>query len=363
MFPRPRRSSIIRRLTRSLVTISAVAVFVACMAFISFSVFRGRLSTVRSLTGLARITGHNCQAALAFDLANDATDMLWGFENETSVQRALLYDAGGEPFAHYVRADAAAPVTPPEDLASGHAFTEAHLWVAYRIEREDRLLGTLYLLDDLSDVRRKFWRDIAVFSIVLCGALLLSFVLALRLRKPIAGPILALADTARSVSEHHDYSVRADEPAGGEAQPHDEIGVLTHTFNTMLERVQQREAALRYAHAELERAHDELEERVKERTAELAASNRDLEEFAYVASHDLQEPLRMIASYVQVLGGRYRGKLDAEADKFIDYAVDGARRMQALIKALLAYSRVATQGREFQEVLLKDVLDRSADNP
>ena len=104
---------------------------------------------------------------------------------------------------------------------------------------------------------------------------------------------------------------------------------------------------IREAEAELERTVEQLER-----------SNEQLQQFAYVASHDLQEPLRMVSSYVDLLATEYGDQLDDEADEYIDFAVDGARRMQAMIDALLKYSRVHTQGEEFETVDVDAVLDR-----
>jgi PAS domain S-box-containing protein len=106
----------------------------------------------------------------------------------------------------------------------------------------------------------------------------------------------------------------------------------------------------------------QTEDRLKQITTEVQRSNTELEQFAYVISHDLQEPLRMVSSYTQLLAERYQSKLDADADEFITYAVDGAKRMQTLLYDLLEYSRVGTRGKSPSLVNCEDIVQQAMDN-
>ncbi|HEY2028111.1 MAG TPA: ATP-binding protein [Myxococcales bacterium] len=113
---------------------------------------------------------------------------------------------------------------------------------------------------------------------------------------------------------------------------------------------------------DLREARNSLAGKVEERTRELALRNRELEDFVYIASHDLQEPLRTVAGYLQMIERRYASKLDQDADDFIRFAIEGAQRMQALIESLLHYSRVSTKDKHFEWLLLDEPLDVALQN-
>jgi signal transduction histidine kinase len=168
----------------------------------------------------------------------------------------------------------------------------------------------------------------AVFIAVAVGLAATVVLLAIGLRAAAIRPLHRLASEARLVADgNFDRRVALAGPR--------EVTDLAADVNTMRERILAALAESRHANTLLQ-----------EHTEELERSNAELEQFAYIASHDLQEPLRKVASFTQLLQRRYQGQLDARADQYIEFAVDGAKRMQALINDLLQYSRVGRSARE-----------------
>jgi signal transduction histidine kinase len=178
--------------------------------------------------------------------------------------------------------------------------------------------------------------------------IVLTIVISFYLARGFTKPIKQLGIATKQISKGN-LSQRVN------IKTEDEFGLLASSFNKMAE-------DLAKSHAQIKDHSKTLEKKVEERTVELARSNAELEQFAYVASHDLQEPLRMVSSYVKLLERRYKDNLDKDADEFIAYAVDGATRMQQLINDLLTYSRVGTKGKPFEPTDSETVFKLATDN-
>ncbi len=176
-------------------------------------------------------------------------------------------------------------------------------------------------------------------------AVALTLSVALFLSFKIARPLIDLTRAADQVASG-DLERQVGHKSG------DETGRLAEAFNQMVTSLNQTYSRLRQEIAE----HKLTEAELVSKNLELQRSNQELEQFAYVASHDLQEPLRKVGSYMELVATRYRDQIDVDAREFIDYAVDGARRMKQMINDLLVFSRVGTQGKPLVPTNLNDVM-------
>ena len=197
------------------------------------------------------------------------------------------------------------------------------------------------------------WMDVTTgsFAVLVLGALAAGVLLWFFLRRWVTDPLSDLATDTRRVT------------AGDAGHPVSERGLgevraLTRDIEAMRARLVVLVEDARRSREELARSHAALEEQAED----LRRSNRDLEQFAYVASHDLQEPLRKVASFTQLLASRYSGQLDERADQYIAFAVDGAKRMQRLINDLLGFSRVGRLGTEVTDVDIEAALRQVVDD-
>ncbi|HEX6500114.1 MAG TPA: CHASE3 domain-containing protein [Micromonosporaceae bacterium] len=181
---------------------------------------------------------------------------------------------------------------------------------------------------------------VAGIVVIVAGALL-----AVLLQRMLADPVTELARQVRLVADgDFDRKITASGPR--------EVTGLGHDIERMRQQIAADLRTVRAARARIEEANQRLEQQAEE----LTRSNRDLEQFAYVASHDLQEPLRKVASFCQLLQRRYAGQLDERADQYITFAVDGAQRMQRLINDLLSFSRIGRLTAGFTNVDLGAVV-------
>ncbi len=197
------------------------------------------------------------------------------------------------------------------------------------------VLASLLPINAVAGSDSRLYGTAAIIAVILLFAGLTQFVVLMRL---VVRPLGRMHHAVRDLGSGS-RSVNLDDLTGRK----DEVGDLARGFEGMAAKIADRE------------------EELVEKADELAQSNQELSQFAYVASHDLQEPLRMVASYLGLLSSRYQGKLDQEADEFIGYAVDGAERMKRLINDLLAYSRANNRALNVEPVAAASIVDRVID--
>jgi PAS domain S-box-containing protein len=251
-----RDASIKRKLTLIIMLTSSAALLIACTAFVTYELVTFRGAMVRELSTLAEIIGANSTAALAFDDQRSAEETLAALSAKHRIVGAYIYTKDGAAFARYSRAGLQGDFVPPEPRGDSYRFEGDHLALFRRITLDGEMIGTVYILSDLQEMRFRLQRYAGIVVGVMLASSCIAFGLSSKLQRVISEPILHLAKIARVVSAEKNYVIRAVKHS------HDELGVLIEGFNEMLTQIQERDVAL-------QQGQDELEERVIERTKEL----------------------------------------------------------------------------------------------
>jgi signal transduction histidine kinase len=307
---------------------TTAALLLAGIGIIGSDALLFRRNLNRDLSALASIAGDNSTAALAFNDPRTAAETLGALRARTHVAAACIYRLDGSLLATYARTGASSPC-PPADARDEVRSSGQALTISHAISLSGRRIGTLMLLYDLGELNERMTLYGAVVFGMLLLSSLLAFLLSSRLRAVITTPIAELVAVTRSVSQTNDYALRAQKLSG------DELGELVDGFNAMLAGVQSKNDTLTAA------LHDREAALRAARTArdELRRANEDLQQFAYSASHDLQEPIRNVAVYSEIVAQRYQEVLDADGQQFLGFLKEGGRRLATLINDLLAFTR------------------------
>jgi signal transduction histidine kinase len=317
----------------------------ACVAFFVYDQVTFRQTLVRTLSAQAEIVGSNSVSALLFNDPQSASSTLSALKSYPNIASAGILRADRHPFATYSRtAEDENFVLPPlaDRENEAYRFRSTHATLVRKIISDGKLVGFVYIRSDLREIDERFWRYLLIAAAVLLISLLFALLVSSAFRRSLAQPIVRLAETARTVTRDRDYSVRV--PPTGQ---HDELAVLIDSFNEMLREIQQRDKAL-------QRAHDQLEQRVSDRTRDLVSANQELEAFSYSVSHDLRGPLDAIIGFSYVLMSGYANKLDANGQESLKSIRASARRMSELIDDLLNLSRVTTSAMHRERIDLSD---------
>ncbi len=349
---RGKDKSFARKLTWMNMLVSMTALLLACATFIAYDKMTFRDVTVRNLSTQAQIIGANSASALLFNDSQQAENTLSALSAAHNISAAEVFAADGKPFATYSRGQAIAPLSVPV-IPSGQ--TEVH-WVQKNdivlvraIILEGQRAGTVYLKSDVTELNKRLERYAGIAGMVLLVCMAAALGVSSIFRKTVAQPIVQLAKVANAVSRDKNYCVRAYQPNTG-----GEIAVLINAFNEMLAQIQKKEDAL-------QEAHDELERRVVQRTAELETAKKKVEDFSAsmvkanaeleraskfkdqflsTMSHELRTPLNAVLGFSELLTEERYGTLNERQQRFLKHIHTGGKHLLTLINDILDLSKI-----------------------
>jgi signal transduction histidine kinase/CheY-like chemotaxis protein len=333
------RLSLQRRLLAVTMLTSLVALLVALGAMVAYDLSAYHKSAVDDLTAQAELLGRSSAPALEFDDHKVASENLALLRLQPRIRAAALYGAEGERFASYSVAGAQAPLPARAD-APGVRRSGGDLVVVQPIRQDGRVIGSVLLRAGYGLYERVL-TYVGIAAVVLMIALGVALLLSSRLQLAVVQPILAIAHVARDVMQRQDYSRRAPKATD------DEVGVLAESFNGMLGEIERRSQ-------EVLRLNEELEARVRERTAQLEASNAELRlataaaekanraksEFLSSMSHELRTPLNAIIGFGQLLGTDVGDARPERRREFVEHIVGAGKHLLTLINEILNLARI-----------------------
>jgi signal transduction histidine kinase len=326
-------NSIAGKLTRTIVLVSAIALMLAYLSFLAFDLFSFRQNMIYSLDTEAAIIGENSVTALTFDDPQAAQNTLAALRRSPHVISAAITRPDGTVFVQYHRGSSlvqTANLPIDRNRQSGSWSEGGSLYVQHQILLEGKSVGTVVLQSETTELLQRARQFGLISALILLLCLFAAILATGSIRHLITDPLSELAETAQLVSRQKNYSLRASIP-----RSKDELAFLVASFNEMLDQIQQRDRAL-------EESHSALEQRVRERTAELSAANEELEAFSYTVAHDLRGPLQQIINLSYLLKMRLSEAADSEDIKLLDRISDGNQRMSELIDDILNLSRATS---------------------
>lgn len=299
-----------------------VALLFMAAAVLSNEVSVFRASVGESFRSMAQIVGANATAALVFHDRDAVNETLSSLGRKRAVVLACIFDREGTVFGRYAAPGPPRGDCPPPEWSSGYKVGKEGLSVFEPVFLKGERIGTVYVRSDLSDLTELLSRNQKIVGLILLGAMALALAIAFRIQRFIAAPLLALTDTAKSVSLKKDYSIRASAMGGGE------VGTLVEAFNLMLNQIQTQDAYLRHS----------LEETSK------ALRLRD--EFLSIASHELKTPLTPLMAQIQTIQRLARSGMLAKyppdkLQKLLSLSDRQVSRLAVLVDDLLDVARLS----------------------